>query len=362
MTSDALRLAVYFGERDRLQGHLASDVLLDLYESHGLRTAILVRATEGFGIKHQLHTQRMLTLSEDLPLVSVAVDTPECIEAVLPALRSVVPGGLVTLERARLVTGSAADVPVAERLHDEAKLTLYLGRQDRIEAQSASGWVVDVLRRHGVAGATVVVGVDGMRDGLRQRARFFSRNADVPVMVISVGTGDAIARALAELRERLERTLMTLERVRVCKRDGRTEAEPDDVPEVDPNGLGIWQKLTVYAGEQTRHGKHPLYIELIHRLRLEGAAGATAVRGVWGYSGDHAPHGDTLAAVRRRVPVVLTIVDRPAAARRWWQLVDDVTGTAGLVTSEVVPAFHAVGPGIARGGLHLARPARWPGG
>ena len=70
-----MKLTVYFGERDRFNGHLTSDVLLDLFERHEVQAAVLVRATEGFGIKHQLHTQRMLTLSEDLPLVAVAVDT-----------------------------------------------------------------------------------------------------------------------------------------------------------------------------------------------------------------------------------------------------------------------------------------------
>ena len=52
-------------------------MLVDLYEHHGVKAAVLLRAVEGFGIKHQLHTQRILTLSEDLPLVSVAVDNRE---------------------------------------------------------------------------------------------------------------------------------------------------------------------------------------------------------------------------------------------------------------------------------------------
>jgi PII-like signaling protein len=355
VTSDCLKLTVYFGEHDRLNGHLTSDVLLDLYQRHGLQTAILLRATEGFGIKHQLHTQRMLTLSEDLPLVSVAVDTRERIEGLLPEVQAVVSGGLVTLERARLITEISADVRLPEDLVDATKLTLYLGRQERAFQRPAYAWAVEVLRSHGVAGATVVLGVDGMTHGLRRRARFFSANADVPVMVISVGAGGAIAQALGELGEHLERPLMTLERVRVCKRDGVTAMQPAVLPETDPSGLGVWQKLTVYAGEQARHGKHPLYIELIHRLRLEGASGATAVRGIWGYSGDHPPHGDKLFTVRRRVPVVVTLVDQASAAQRWWQLIDELTSEAGLVTSETVPAFRAAGPGLARGGLRLAR-------
>lgn len=355
MTAAALKLTVYFGERDRLNGHLVSDVLLDLYQRHRVQAAILVRGTEGFGIKHQLHTQRMLTLSEDLPLIAVAVDTRERIDALLPDVQALVTGGLVTLERARLLTDLRVAIDLSEELHEATKLTLYLGRQERVLGRPAFAWAVDVLRRRGVAGATVVLGVDGMTHGRRTRARFFSRNVDVPVMVISVGSGSAIADALGELGEHLEQPLVTLERVRVCKRDGVTLASPSDLPDTDPSGLGVWQKLMVYAGEQARHGRHPLYIECIHRLRLEGASGATAVRGIWGYSGDHAPHGDKLFAVRRRVPVVVTLVDQPSAARRWWEVIDEITAEAGLVTSEMVPAFRAVGPGMARGGLRLAR-------
>ncbi len=351
---DCLKLTVYFGERDRLNGHLTSDVLLDLYGRHELKAAILLRATEGFGIRHQLHTQRMLTPSEDLPLVSVAVDTREAIERLVPEVEALIGGGLVTLERARLLTRLDDRDALGTGAEDETKLTLYLGRQERVGDRLAYAHVVDVLSRHGVDGATVLLGVDGLLHHSRKRARFLSRNTDVPLMVVSVGSNGSIARALAELDQKLDHPLATLERVRVCKRDGSTITPPLRLPETDPGGLGIWQKLMVYAGEQARYGHRPLYVELIHRLRLEGASGATALRGIWGYSGRHAPHGDRLLAVRRRVPVVVTIVDRPVRTEQWWRLIDETTSEHGLVTSEMVPAFQAVGPGVASGGLRLA--------
>jgi PII-like signaling protein len=355
VTADALILTVYFGERDRLDGRLTCDVLLDLYEHHEVKAAMLLRATEGFGIKHQLHTQRMLTLSEDLPLVAVAVDTRQTIQRLVPQVQDIVRGGLVTIERARLLTGVAGAEHGVAATGDATKLTLYLGRQERVGDRRAYALAVEVLRRHGVAGATVLLGVDGLLRHARKRARFFARNADVPLTVVSVGSKESIREALAELARQLDDTLATLERVRVCKREGATVAPPMVVPETDPSGLGVWQKLTVYTGEQARHRRHPLYVELIRRLRLEGASGATAVRGIWGYSGDHAPHGDKLLAVRRRVPVVLTVIDRPARIQQWWRLVDEMTSEHGLVTSEMVPAFQAVGPTIAVGGLRLAR-------
>ena len=170
-------------------------------------------------------------------------------------------------------------------------------------------------------------------------------------MIISVGTGTAIATALPELGAVLDRPRLTLERIRVCKRDGHKLADPEPLPDADPAGLGVWQKLMVYAGEEAEHGGHPLYVQLARRLLRAGAAGATALRGVWGYHGDHQPHGDRLLSLRRKVPVLTVVVDTPARIRRWFGIVDELTDETGLVTCEMVPAFHPRGR---RGDLRLS--------
>jgi PII-like signaling protein len=343
MTHDALKLTIYFGESDRIGHHLLSDVLLDEFAASEVRAAALLRAVEGFGLEQHLHTQRLLTLSEDLPLVAIAVDRRAAIEPLVARAQQLVTGGLLTLERARLVEDDTGE------LQDETKLTVYLGRQARYVA------VVDLLRERGLDGATVLLGVDGVVEGRRERARFVSRNARVPLVVIATGSGERVARAIPPLRQIAPRAAMTVERIRLCKRGGVRLAVPHDLPERDDAGLGVWQKLTVHAPESARHGGHALHLQLIRRLREEGAAGATALRGIWGYSGNEAPHGDGLLGLRRRVPVLTVLVDSPEAIQRWWRVVDEVTDEAGLVTSEMVPAFHAVHPELRRGGLHLAR-------
>jgi PII-like signaling protein len=335
---NALKLTTYFGERDRARGRFLSDALADVYAQHRIRASVVMRGVEGFGVKHHLHSDRQLTLSEDLPLVSVAVDRRERVEGVVEEVVELFGDGLITLERASLGGAIALD-------GDAAKLTIYVGRGRHVA-------VVDALRRHGVAGATALLGVDGTAGGERRRARFFAANADVPQMVVAIGDAGPIAGALAELDE----PLFTLERVRVCKRDGVRLAEPEPVAAREPSGLGVWQKLMVYCGEQSRHRDRPLYSELVRALRAAGAAGATSLRGVWGYHGDHEPHGDSLWQLRRRVPVVTVIVDTPDRIRRWFEIVDELTAETGLVTSEQVPALRATGPDIARGGLRLADP------
>jgi len=355
LTGEGLKLTVYFGERDRHRGRFLAEGLLDVFETHGLRAGILMRAVEGFGVKHQLRTDRLLTLSEDLPLVVVGIDARDRVEAVVREIQAIEFEGLVTLERVQLVEGRSARIAVPQTDPElKAKLTLYIGRGLRMNGRPAYEAAVDILREHGVDGASVLLGVDGTIAGHRQRARFFSANTRVPVMVISIGSAAQITAALPVLRDVFEEATLTIERARVLKRDGRLSARPDAVSGLDANGLNVWQKLMLYSSEQSHFNGRPVHVEAIRRLRRAGAAGATALRGVWGYDGRHPPHGDTFWSLRRRVPTLSVVVDTPANTQRWFDVLDEITPDRGLITSEVVPAFRATGPRVTHGGLRLA--------
>ena len=101
----------------------------------------------------------------------------------------------------------------------------------------------------------------------------------------------------------------------------------------------------VYTSQAATHGGHPLHLEIVRRLRESDAAGATSLRGVWGFHGDHAPHGDRLLQLRRHVPVVTTAIDTPERTARSFEIIDELTREHGLVTSEMVPAFARSAPG-----------------
>jgi PII-like signaling protein len=348
VTHDERKLTAYLGERATHAGRPLADAVMEVYARHGLRASVLLRGALGFGRKHHLRTDRLLTLSEDLPLVATAVDRPEPILAAADELAALAPG-LITLER-------ASSAPPARAPGEEAKLTVFLGRGDRAGGRPAHLALVDLLRAHGVAGASVLLGVDGTAHGRRRRARFAGANGHVPLAVVSVGAADRITAALAEADALLGEPVRTFERVRVCKRDGVRLAVPDHLPARDPAGLDLWQKLTIVCGEQSRADGRPLAEALVRGLREAGAAGATAVRGIWGFHGDHAPHGDRFWQLRRRVPVFVTVLDTPARSSEWFELIDGLTATDGLVLAERVPALRATGPDGARGGLRLAAP------
>jgi PII-like signaling protein len=357
VTEPGVKLTIYFEERDRSGDAFLADALFDVYERHQMRTSVLLRGISGFGAHHGLHTERLLTLSEDLPAVSIAVDTRARIEAMLPDVLTAAGHGLISLERAQLTVGGLERLRLPREPGAAIKLTVYGGRSVRSGGQAGYVAAIDALRTAGAAGASVLLAVDGTLHGERRRARFFARNADVPLMLFAIGSADSIERALPELGRLIDEPVATIERVEIWKTQGGWRAEPQAPPERDASGLPILQKLMVHCEEQARYGGAPLHFELVRRLLEAGAAGATVLRGVRGFYGDHPRFADRLLALRRNSPVHVIVVDAPANVRRWWPIVDQLTAEAGVVTSELVPAAHAVKTKGGGDPLALADPA-----
>ena len=195
MNQDSFKLTSYFGERQRTDGGFAADALLDLYGRHRIATSILLRGAEGFGARHRLRTNRSLTLSEDLPLIAVAVDSRPRIKEVLEPTGRLLSAGLVTLERAQLRVATWNSSAARRGARGDQADDLPRPPGTGVPGPGVRGRL-DLLRRRGVAGATAMLGVDGTAHGQRERASFFSRNAGTPMMVIAVGSGERIGRVL----------------------------------------------------------------------------------------------------------------------------------------------------------------------
>lgn len=345
MSEKSLKLTAYFGERQRVVGkprRFLADEMLDLFGAHGVATSVMMRGVASFGPTGGLHSDVSLSLSEDPPVTIAAVDVESKIRTLVDDVTAMTGNGLVTLERARLITRDSGTDSLSEidsRTGDAAKLTIYVGRQVRVAGKAAHYAVCELLYRHGFAGATVLLGVDGTAYGQRQRARFFGRNVNVPQMIIGVGLPPQVSAAATELANLLPNPLMTVERVRLCKRDGELFARPQELPSTDTQGRTLWQKLMVHTADIDHDEAQPIHRAIVQRLmRSQAARGATVLRGIWGFHGDHKPHGDKLFQLARKVPLMTIVVDTPQAIARSFAIVDELTAHHGLVTSEMVPA------------------------
>jgi uncharacterized protein len=100
---DAVLLRIFIGESDRWEHKpLYEAIVLKAREMH-LAGATVLRGPMGFGKTSHLHTAKILRLSMDLPLIIEIVDSEEKINTFLPVLDGMMGGGLVTLEKVKVV-------------------------------------------------------------------------------------------------------------------------------------------------------------------------------------------------------------------------------------------------------------------
>jgi PII-like signaling protein len=103
LPEDALLLRIFIGESDRWNHQpLYQAIVLKARELH-LGGATVLRGPMGFGKSSRLHTAKILRLSMDLPIVIEIVDSKEKIDAILPVLDEMMGGGLVTLEKVKVI-------------------------------------------------------------------------------------------------------------------------------------------------------------------------------------------------------------------------------------------------------------------
>ncbi len=109
------RLTIFVGEYDRLAHRAVTEVIVERAREEGLAGATVLRGIEGFGASSTLHTTRLLSASDDLPMVIEIVDEADRIDAFLPLLDGLVTEGLVTVEDVVLRSPERPSGPPARR-------------------------------------------------------------------------------------------------------------------------------------------------------------------------------------------------------------------------------------------------------
>jgi hypothetical protein len=103
MTGERVLMRIHIGERDRYQGKPLYEAIVQLLRERQFAGATVTRAIMGFGATARLHTDKVLRLSVDLPIVIECVESEQKIEAILPELDDMIGGGLITLEKVRVI-------------------------------------------------------------------------------------------------------------------------------------------------------------------------------------------------------------------------------------------------------------------
>lgn len=109
LSGNALRLTVLVGENDTWHHRPLYAEIVHRAHAAGIAGASVFHGIEGFGASSVVHTSRLLSLSEDLPVAVVIVDAEERVHAFLPHLEELVTDGLVVLDECHVVRFEGRD-------------------------------------------------------------------------------------------------------------------------------------------------------------------------------------------------------------------------------------------------------------
>jgi hypothetical protein len=100
-------MRIHIGESDKSEGKPLYQALIEMFRREGFSGVTVLRGVGGYGSTSRYHTDKILRLSQDLPIVIEVVEYSERIEKLLPQLDEMVEGGLITLEKVRVILSRA---------------------------------------------------------------------------------------------------------------------------------------------------------------------------------------------------------------------------------------------------------------
>jgi len=103
LVGENVLMRIFIGEGDKFRQRPLFEAFVDLFRREGFAGATVLRGMAGFGAHSIYHTDKLLRLSQDLPIIVEVVDTQENIERVMPRIDEMMCGGLITIEKATVI-------------------------------------------------------------------------------------------------------------------------------------------------------------------------------------------------------------------------------------------------------------------
>jgi PII-like signaling protein len=100
-------MRIHIGESDKWHGKPLYDAIVEMLRKEGFSGATVLRGVAGFGASSVLHTDKLLRMSQDLPIILEVIESNEKIEKILPHIDEMLDGGIVTLEKVRVLVHRA---------------------------------------------------------------------------------------------------------------------------------------------------------------------------------------------------------------------------------------------------------------
>jgi PII-like signaling protein len=229
----AKKVSIYLGEDQQYHGNALYAAILEFLFFRGISGATVTRGIAGFGADHQLHTTRILRLTEDLPIKIEFIETLDKVNEVLPKLHAMAGTGLIELQDTTIVKPSEPQKKMAEQkvpaLKREGKaklMRIYVGENDKWGEKPLYEALVQSLRANDIAGVTVYRGILGYGANRRLHAdSALSLSHDRPMLLSVVDTEEKLRAFLPILDDMIQQGLVVLSDVNIIKYSHNFQAD-----------------------------------------------------------------------------------------------------------------------------------------
>jgi len=237
----AKKVSIYVGQDRHYHGESVYAAILNFLFYHKVAGASVSRGIAGFGADHHLHTDRILVLTENLPMKVEFIESPEKVEELLPKLHEMVGSGLIEIQDTTVVKPSEASVKTTyqERTplksQGKAKLMrIYIGENDKWNGKPLHKALIESMRSNDIAGVTVYQGILGYGANRRiHKEGTLHLSHDRPIMLSVVDTEEKLRAYFPVLDSMVQQGLVVLSNVDVIKythdyqeQERRKEARP----------------------------------------------------------------------------------------------------------------------------------------
>ncbi len=222
----AKKVTIYVGQDHQYHGESVYAAILEFLFYHKVSGASVTRGIAGFGADHQMHTDRVLALTENLPMKVEFIDTPEKVEQLLPKLHEMAGTGLIEVQDTTVVKISgtaqqAASQEVTPPLKREGKaklMRIFIGENDKWNGKPLYRALVESMRANDIAGVTVYQGILGYGANRRiHKDTALNLSHDRPVMMTVVDTEERLRAFLPALDGMVQQGLVVFSDVDVIK-------------------------------------------------------------------------------------------------------------------------------------------------
>ncbi|MFZ3214794.1 MAG: DUF190 domain-containing protein [Candidatus Acidiferrales bacterium] len=222
----AKKVTIYVGQDHQYHGESVYAAVLQFLFYHKVSGASVTRGVAGFGADHHMHTDRVLLLTENLPMKVEFIETPEKVEELLPKLHEMVGTGLIEIQDTTIVkpfekSKAAAreeGTPSLKRQGKAKLMRIFIGENDKWNGKPLYRALIESMRMNDIAGVTVYQGILGYGANRRiHKDSAMHLSHDRPIMLSVVDTEERLRGILPVLDEMVQQGLVVFSDVDVIK-------------------------------------------------------------------------------------------------------------------------------------------------